>query len=178
MKFTETKLVGAFVIDIEPIEDERGFFARSWCQKEFSDHGIDPALVQCNISYNKNKGTLRGMHYQSFPYQEGKIVRCTHGGIYDVIIDLRENSPSFCQWHAVELTAMNRRMLYVPENFAHGFLTLTDNAEVFYQMTHFYSPGAASGVRWDDPAFDINWPATDIVISERDRSYPDFILGK
>src|SRR5210317_898218 len=144
MTFTETKLKGAFVIDLEPIQDERGFFARTWCKKEFEAHGLNPNLVQCNTSFNKKKGTLRGMHYQTAPYEEAKLIRCTMGSIYDVIIDLRKESETLKQWYACKLTAENRKMLYVPEGFAHGFQTLEDNSEVFYQMTEFYHPEHAS----------------------------------
>lgn len=173
MRFIETEIKGAFIIEPELIEDERGFFARTFCQEEFKAHGLNFRVVQCNISFNKKRGTLRGMHYQIAPYQEAKLVRCTRGAIYDVIIDLRPESPTFKQWIAVELTAENRRMLYVPEGFAHGFQTLEDNTEVFYQMSEFYHPECARGVRWDDPAFGIEWPIITPILSERDRSYPD-----
>jgi dTDP-4-dehydrorhamnose 3,5-epimerase len=176
MIFIETKLQGAFIIDIDRIEDERGFFARTWCQKEFEAHGLCTQLVQCNISFNKSKGTLRGMHYQAAPYAEAKLVRCTMGAIYDVIIDLRPDSPTFKRWVAVELRADNRRMLFIPEGFAHGFQTLADGSEVFYQMSQFYAPEYARGVRWDDPAFRVSWPAEKRIISERDRGFPDFLL--
>lgn len=172
MIFTETKLKGAYIIDIEPLEDERGFFARSWCQKEFADRGLNAALAQCNISYNKKRGTLRGMHYQDAPYQEAKLIRCTRGAIHDVIVDLREDSPTCRQWAGVELSAGNRRMLYVPEGFAHGFQSLEDDSEVFYQMSEFYFPGYARGIRWDDPALGISWPLQDPIMSAKDRSYP------
>jgi len=168
MIFTETKLKGAFIIDIEPREDERGFFARSWCEDEFKSHGLNPHLAQCNISFNKKRGTLRGMHYQVAPFAEAKLVRCTMGAVYDVIIDMQPDSPTFKQWISVELTAENRRALYVPENFAHGFQTLRDNTEVFYQMSEFYHPECARGVRWNDVAFEIVWPILDVVISEND----------
>src|SRR6266487_3389064 len=158
MIFIETTLKGAFIIEPERLEDERGFFARSFCRKEFEDHGLNPNLVQCSISFNKKKGTLRGMHYQISPHAEAKLVRCTMGAIYDVIIDLRPHLPTFKQWIAVELTAENRQMLYIPEGFAHGFQTLTDNTEVYYQMSQFYYPEYSRGVRWDDPAFGIVWP--------------------
>ncbi len=174
MRFTETKLKGAFLVHIDPIEDERGFFARSWCQEEFEMHGLNPRLVQCNISFNKKRGTLRGMHYQVAPFAEAKLVRCTKGSVYDVIIDLREDSPTYKQWFPVELTDGNHKAIYVPEDFAHGFLTLTDHTEVFYQMTEFYHPECARGVRWDDPAFGIDWCFVPIEMSNRDRYYPDF----
>jgi dTDP-4-dehydrorhamnose 3,5-epimerase len=175
LKFTETQLKGAYIIEPELIRDERGFFARSWCQKEFTERGLNPNLVQCNISFNLKKGTLRGMHYQAKPYEEAKLVRCTMGAIYDVIIDLRPESPTFKQWVAVELTAENRKMLYIPEGMAHGFQTLVDNTEVFYQMSEFYHPESATGVRWDDPIFRIIWLETSsMIISEKDKSYPNF----
>jgi dTDP-4-dehydrorhamnose 3,5-epimerase len=175
MIFTETNLKGAFIIEPERIEDERGFFARTWYQSEFESRGLDARLVQCNISYNAKKGTLRGMHYQAAPYEETKLVRCTMGALYDVIIDLRPASPTFKQWIAVELTVDNRRMLYIPGGFAHGFQTLEDSTEVFYQMSQIYHPESARGVRWDDPAFGIGWPSADQrVISTRDQQYPDF----
>lgn len=175
MIFTETSLEGAFLIEPERREDERGFFARTWCRREFGSHGLHKQWVQCNISFNRRKGTLRGLHYQTPPYEEAKLIRCTRGAIYDVIIDLRADSPTFTQWVAVELTADNRQMLYIPEGFAHGFQTLTDETEIFYQMSQFYAPEYASGVRWDDPALNIAWPAGERTISERDRSYPDFL---
>ena len=175
MHFTETKLKGAYILDLKPIEDERGFFARTFCVQEFEAHGLNPCVVQCNVSYNKHKGTLRGMHYQSAPHAEAKLVRCICGAIYDVIIDLRPESPTFKQWVGVELTASNRRMLYVPEGLAHGFQTLEDETEVFYQMSEFYFPQSAQGVRWDDPAFQIDWPPAERVISPKDISYPDFV---
>lgn len=176
MKFTETKLKGAYIIEPEMLTDERGFFARSWCQKEFTERGLNPNLVQCNISFNPKKGTLRGMHYQAKPYEEAKLVRCTMGAIYDVIIDLRPDSPTFKQWVAVELTAENRKMLYIPEWMAHGFQTLVDNTEVFYQMSEFYHSESATGLRWDDPVFGIEWKKQqNLIISDKDLSYPLFI---
>ena len=176
MKFTETKLKGAFVIELEPIEDDRGFFARSWCQKEFAEHGLNPNLVQCNISFNRQRGTLRGMHYQAKPNEEAKLVRCTKGAIYDVIIDIRPESPTFKQWVAVELTAENRKMLYIPEGMAHGFQTLVDDTEVFYQMSEFYHPESARGIRWDDPMFRIDWVFDNSIISPKDRNYNEFAI--
>jgi dTDP-4-dehydrorhamnose 3,5-epimerase len=174
MLFCKTSLAGVYEIRIEPSQDNRGFFARSWCRDEFLTHGLNPDLVQCNISFNQRKGTLRGMHWQAEPFGEAKLVRCTQGAIYDVVIDLRPLSSTFKKWIGVELTAANHRMLYIPEEFAHGFLTLEDNTEVFYQMSQFYKAEAARGARWDDPAFQIAWPASVHVISERDRAYPDF----
>jgi len=172
MRFTETKLDGAFLIDIEPIEVERGFFARSFCRNEFAAHGLNTELVQCNISFNRKKGTLRGMHYQTPPHAEAKVVRCTRGIIYDVIVDLRRQSPTYRQWFGVELSADNYRMLYVPEGLAHGFLTLRDDSEVLYQMSTYFAPESATGVRWDDPALNIHWPEQPILISEKDRQLP------
>jgi dTDP-4-dehydrorhamnose 3,5-epimerase len=176
MIFITTTLLGAFVIELEQLGDARGFFARTWCQREFATRGLDAKLVQCNISFNHATGTVRGMHYQVAPYAEAKLVRCTMGAIYDVIIDLRPESPTFTQWIAVELTAENRRMCYIPKGFAHGFQTLRDNTEVLYQMSEFYAPAAARGIRWNDPAFGIQWPMEVRVIAERDRTYPDFPL--
>ena len=178
MIFKETKLKGAFVIELEPIDDERGFFARTFCRKEFRHHGLNPNLVQCNISYNKKKGTLRGMHYQVAPHEEAKLVSCLRGAIYEVIIDLRPDSPTYCQSYAVELRAENYRMLYVPEGFAHGFQTLEDNTLVFYQMSEFYHPECSRGMRWNDPAFGIEWPAAGKrIISDKDKSYADLVKG-
>ena len=162
------------MVELQRLEDERGFFARAWCQQEFEAHGLNPRLVQCNISFNHKKGTLRGMHYQTAPFEEAKLVRCTNGTLYDVIIDLRPESPTYRQHFGVILTSEARNMLYIPEGFAHGFLTLADNTEIFYQMSEFYAPDYARGVRWNDPAFGINWPAPVTVISKRDASYPDF----
>lgn len=175
MKFIETKLKGAFIIEPERLEDERGFFARTFCQKEFEEHGLKFQFVQCNISFNKRKGTLRGMHYQAAPYEEVKLVRCTRGATYDVIIDLRRDSSTFKKWFAVELTEENHKMLYVPEGLAHGFQTLMDNTEVFYMMSEFYHPEYTRGVRWNDPVFGIKWPADNRIISTKDQQYPDFI---
>lgn len=174
MIFAETTLEGAFLVELERREDERGFFARTWCQREFEAQGLKTAWVQSNLSFNRKKGTLRGMHYQAVPYAEAKLVRCTRGAIYDVIIDLRRDSPTFKQWFAVELTADNRRMLFIPEGLAHGFQTLENDTEVFYQMSAFYAPAYARGVRWNDPAFNICWPNAERTISTRDQSYPDF----
>lgn len=174
MIFRPTPLDGAFVIEPERHEDERGFFARSWCQKEFEAQRLNARTVQCNISFNRRKGTLRGMHYQVEPFAEAKLVRCTAGAVYDVIIDLRPGSPTYRQHLGVTLTANDYTMLYVPESFAHGFQTLEDNSEVFYQMSEFYSPGHSRGVRYNDPAFGIQWPVPDPILLERDRNYPDF----
>lgn len=174
MIFTEARLKGAYVIEPEKRCDDRGFFARSWCEKEFADRNLNPRTVQCNISFNTKRGTLRGMHYQVAPSAEAKLVRCTQGAIYDVIVDLRPNSPTFKQSVAETLTAGNYKMLYVPEGLAHGFLTLEDNSEIFYQMSEFYSPRHSRGVRWNDPAFGIEWPIRDPIMADRDRNYPDF----
>ncbi len=174
MIFTETKLRGVFIVDLEMLEDERGFFSRSWCRREFEAQGLVSDLAQCSISFNRRKGTLRGVHFQAAPYQEVKLVRCTSGAIYDVVVDLRRDSRTFRQWIAVELTADNHRMLYIPEGFGHGFQTLLDDTEVFYQMSEFYHPECARGVRWDDPTFGIQWPLPVPIMSERDRSHPDF----
>jgi dTDP-4-dehydrorhamnose 3,5-epimerase len=172
MRFTETRLKGVFILESERLEDERGFFARTFCQKEFEVHGLNSKIVQCNISYNKHKGTLRGMHYQAAPMAEAKLVSCTRGAIYDVIIDLRPESPTYCQWLAEELNAENSKMVYIPEGFAHGFQSLEDDTEVFYQMSVFYSPEHTRGVRWDDPVFGIEWPLNSKIISEKDMNYP------
>jgi len=174
MIFIETKLAGACIVEIEKQEDERGFFARSWCQREFEAHGLNPNLAQCNISFNPKKGTLRGMHFQTEPFEEAKLVRCTMGSLYDVIVDLRQDSPSFRKHVGIILTSDNRRMLYVPEGFAHGFLTLEDNTEIFYQISEFYAPEYARGFRWNDPALGIEWPSEVKIISDRDRDYSDF----
>jgi len=176
MTFHKTKLPGVFEIHPELKPDERGFFARCWCREEFESHGLNPKVVQCSLSFTARKGTLRGIHYQEAPYQESKLVRCTAGSVYDVVVDLRSQSPTFREWIAVALTAANRRMVYVPEGCGHGFLTLDDDTEVFYQMSEFYKPESARGVRWDDPAFQIVWPGEVQVISERDRTYPNFEL--
>lgn len=174
MKFIETRLKGVFEIDLNPKCDQRGFFARSWCRTEFAERGLNPALAQCNISFNKRRGTLRGMHYQEAPYAEAKLVRCIRGAIYDVALDLRPGSPTFRNWVASVLTSENRRALYIPEGCAHGFQTLEDNTELFYQMSEFYKEGLGRGVRWDDPAFGIDWPLEVHAISERDQTYPAF----
>ncbi|TAK32245.1 MAG: dTDP-4-dehydrorhamnose 3,5-epimerase [Chloroflexota bacterium] len=172
MFFDETALKGAFIIDPERLEDERGFFARTFCQREFAARGLSQQFVQCNISFNSKQGTLRGMHYQGAPHEEAKLVRCTRGAIYDVIVDLRPVSPTFKRWIAVELNAENQRMLYVPQGFAHGFQTLEDETEIFYQMSEPYVPDCARGFRWDDPTFAIAWPSVPTrTISSKDRSY-------
>lgn len=176
MKFTPLPLQGAFVIEPEPIADERGFFARTFCREEFAAHGLNPDLVQCSVSFNKKKGTLRGMHYQKKPHEESKVVRCTMGAIYDVIIDLRPLLPTFKRWVGVELSSENRKQIYVPEGFAHGFLTLSDESEVFYQISESFHSECTAGVRWDDPSFGIRWPLYPQIIAAKDASYPDYVL--
>ena len=173
MIFSPAPLNGAFVIEIEKYADERGYFGRSWCTREFADHGLDAHLVQCNVSFNHEKGTLRGMHFQAPPHWETKLVRCTRGAMFDVVVDLRPTSSSFLQWLGVELTEDNGKTLYVPKGFAHGFQTLEDNTEVFYQMSDFYVPEGARGVRWNDPLFGIKWPIPVRKISKRDQEFPD-----
>jgi len=174
MIFTKTKLNGAFIIEFEKQKDERGFFARTWDYKQFKEHSLNSNLVQCGISFNEKKGTLRGMHYQVKPYQETKLVRCTKGRIFDVIIDLRPKSETFKEWYGIELTADNYKMLYVPEDFAHGFMTLEDNTEIFYQISQYYNPEFGRGILWDDQAFQIRWPLQPIIISKKDLGYPQF----
>lgn len=176
MTFNETKLKNAFVISLDRAEDERGFFARTFCRDEFLKHGLNPDVVQCSISFNKRRGTLRGMHFQRRPHEECRLVRCTMGAVHDVIIDLRAESPTFKQWASVELSATNRLMICVPAGFAHGFQTIEDNTEVFYQMSEFYVPDSAGGVRWNDPAFGITWPPGPRTISKRDQQFADFVL--
>ncbi len=174
MQFTPVRISGVFTLELERHEDERGFFARTFCQREFGEHGLNRCVAQCSISFNHKRGTLRGMHYQVAPHEEAKLIRCIGGAIYDVIIDLRPQSPTFRHWIALELSAENGRALYVPEGFAHGFETLADDTEVFYQIFEFHDPACARGLRWNDPAFSIFWPVTPRVISERDATYPDF----
>ncbi len=172
MRFIPTELKDAYIIEPEPREDNRGFFARVWAQDEFAAHGLVDRVVQMNLSYNRVAGTLRGMHFQHAPYAETKLVRCIRGAIYDVIIDLRPDSPTFKRWIGVRLTAANRLALYVPEGFAHGFQTLEDETEVFYQVSQFYTPSAEGGVRYDDPAFGIEWPLPVTEMSEKDKRWP------
>lgn len=174
MKFVPTRLSGAYVIEPERQEDDRGYFARTFCSDEFAGHGLNPRLVQCNVSFNPKRGTLRGMHYQAKPHEEAKLVRCTRGAVYDVIIDLRDGSPTRGKWASVELTAANGLLLYVPEGFAHGFQTREDGSEVFYQMSESYRAESARGLRWNDPAFAIPWPLPDPIVSTRDAGYADF----
>lgn len=174
MIFKPTTLKDAFIIDIEKREDDRGFFARAWCADEFAQHGLDTTLAQCSISFNHKRGTLRGMHWQAEPHGEVKVVRCTAGAIYDVIVDVRPDSPTFKKWIGVELSASNRRMLYIPKGFAHGFQTLADDAEMFYFISAFYAPAAARGARYNEPAFGIDWPLPISIIAAKDEAWPDF----
>ncbi len=174
IKFIPLELSGAFLLELELIEDDRGFFARTFCRREFERRGLDPTVAQCNLSLNRRQGTLRGMHYQSPPRAEAKLVRCVRGAVHDVILDLRPASPTYCRWVSVTLTASNNRLLYIPHGLAHGFQTLEDDTELFYQMSEFYAPAYARGVRWNDPAFGIDWPLRDPIMSEQDRSWPDF----
>ncbi len=175
MIYSATRLKGVFIIDLDPIQDDRGFFARCWCKKEFEKHGLNPNLSQCNLSVNNKRGTLRGLHYQLAPFQEIKLVRCTRGSIYDVVVDMRLDSETYQEWISVELSADNRRMLYVPEGFAHGYQTLEDNSEIFYQVSECYHPECEIGVRWDDPVIGTTWPEADRIISAKDRAWPDQI---
>ena len=178
MKFRETPLAGAMVVELDRIEDERGFFARSFCEKEFAAKGLASRFVQCNVSFNKKAGTLRGMHFQAAPHEEDKLVRCTMGAIHDVIVDIRKNSPTYLRSFGLELSAENRIGLFVPRGFAHGFQTLKDDSEVFYQMSEFFDPASARGLRWDDPAIGLRWPLPDPTISEKDRGYPLLAGGR
>jgi dTDP-4-dehydrorhamnose 3,5-epimerase len=174
MRFEPLSIPGAFLIGLERFEDERGFFARSFCRREFELHGLTPVAVQCSLSWNRRRGTLRGIHFQRDPLPEAKLVRCTRGAVYDVVLDLRSNSSAYRQWVAVELGAESRNAVYVPGGCGHGFQTLSDDTELFYQMSEFYDPALASGVRWNDPAFGIRWPVDRPIMSERDAAYPDF----
>ena len=174
MIFTETDLKGAYIIDVNKIVDERGYFGRTFCKKEFENNGLEPNIAQANMSFNHKKGTLRGMHYQVSPYEETKLVKCTSGAIFDVIVDLRKDSPTYLKWTGVELSEENNRMLYVPRDFAHGFITLTDNTAIQYLVSEFYAPGSEKGIKWDDPKFNIKWPIDIAVISEKDNAHPYF----
>jgi dTDP-4-dehydrorhamnose 3,5-epimerase len=174
MIFTKTKLPGVFLVDLELRSDDRGFFARSFCQREFADRGLCATYPQCNLSYNKERGTLRGMHYNRSPHEEAKLVRCQAGAIHDVVVDIRRDSPTLGQWLGVELSQKNRRMIYIPAGLAHGFLTLTPDTEIFYQMSAFYVPDAGIGLRYDDPGIGIDWPERPRIVSPRDRNYPDW----
>jgi dTDP-4-dehydrorhamnose 3,5-epimerase len=176
MIFTETKIRGAFIIEPELLRDERGFFTRIFCKEEFEENGLDSSIVQCSISYNKRKGTLRGMHYQAAPYEEVKIVSCTKGAIYDVVLDLRKDSGTCHQWIAVEISDENVKMVYIPKGCAHGFQTLKDEVTVFYQMTEFFHPEYSRGVKWNDPVFGIQWPAGKKIISEKDKQFSGYCI--
>lgn len=172
MKFKETKLQGAFVLELERRLDDRGFFARAFCQQEFETHGLNPNVAQCNLSFNDKAGTLRGLHYQSSPATEAKLFRCIRGAIYDVIVDMRPESPTYLQCFGIELSADNHLALYVPEMFAHGYQALEDSTEVLYQVSEFYTPGVEKGLRFDDPTLGIDWPLPATTISEKDQSWP------
>jgi dTDP-4-dehydrorhamnose 3,5-epimerase len=175
MIFKETPLKGAFIIELEKMGDDRGFFSRTWCQKEFQTQGLNTKIVQCNLTSSANTGTLRGLHYQIAPHEEAKTVSCIRGKIYDVIVDLRPDSQSYLQWMGFELSSNNRKMIYIPENFAHGYLTLADDTEVLYQVSQFYAPGSEGGIRWNDPSINIKWPeVSNIILSEKDKTWPDF----
>jgi dTDP-4-dehydrorhamnose 3,5-epimerase len=176
MRFTETTLKGSFVIEQTRLADARGFFARTWCTREFQAHGLVSRFVQSNMSFSKRRGTLRGLHYQAAPHQEAKLIRCVKGAIYDVIVDLRPDSPTYLKWFGVELTGGDDKMLYVPEGFAHGFQTLVDDTEVVYPVSEFYAPHSERGIRWDDPLFAITWPHVEArVTSRKDQSWPPFV---
>ena len=174
MKFTETPLKGAYTIDLEKKGDDRGFFARFFCKNELAEQGLNNEIVQINNSLSQHKGTLRGMHYQLPPYEEDKIVRCLHGSLYDVIIDLRQDSPTFGRWFGEELTEENRKMMYVPKGFAHGLVTLEPDTEILYLVTQYYAPDYERGIRWNDPRFNIQWPIEPVEISEKDRNHRNF----
>ena len=175
MKFQETKLDGAYIVEMEPIGDQRGFFARAWCSREFEAQGLIAQFVQANLTYSPKRGTVRGLHYQIAPHQEVKLVRCTRGATYDVIVDLRPGSPTYTNWLAVELTADNHKMIYIPAGFAHGYQILIDDTEVFYQVGQFYAPEYERGARWNDPAFGIEWPINSpLILSDKDKNWPDF----
>jgi dTDP-4-dehydrorhamnose 3,5-epimerase len=175
MIFTPARISGAFVLEQEPKRDERGYFARTWCRRELEQHGLNSSVAQCSVSHNSRSGTLRGMHWQSAPRGEVKLVRCTRGAIWDVILDLRRESSTYMENFAVELSAESGAALYIPEGVAHGFVTLVDDTEVFYQMSEFYEPALARGVRWNDPAFGIEWPVTNPILHPRDAEYPDYL---
>jgi dTDP-4-dehydrorhamnose 3,5-epimerase len=172
LRFVETPLSGLYVVEIEPRNDDRGFFARSFCIEEFDGYGLERQVAQCNISFNAKAGTLRGLHFQAEPHEEAKLVRCTQGAIYDVAVDIRPSSETYLKWYAAELNSSNRRMLFIPQGFAHGFQTLTDETEVFYLMFESYHPESGSGLRWDDPKIGVVWPLANQIISEKDRAYP------
>jgi dTDP-4-dehydrorhamnose 3,5-epimerase len=175
MNFTPLPLPGAYRIGLTPHRDERGLFARTWCQAEFEAHGLRPRIVQVNLSRSAKQGTLRGLHYQAAPFEEAKLVRCTRGVIWDVIVDVRPSSPAYCQWVGLELSADNDTLAYVPEGCAHGFVTLQDDVEVTYQVSQAYTPSAERGLRWNDPTFCVEWPTAITVISDKDAHWPDFV---
>jgi dTDP-4-dehydrorhamnose 3,5-epimerase len=172
MTFRETALAGVWIVEPEPVADARGFFARTWCRREFEARGLNPALAQCGVSVTRRRGTVRGMHYQAAPHAEAKLVRCTRGAVHDVALDVRRGSPTFGRWVATELTAASHRMLYVPEGVAHGFQTLTDDTEVLYQISEFHHPESERGIRWDDAGAAIAWPVADVTVSPRDAGLP------
>jgi dTDP-4-dehydrorhamnose 3,5-epimerase len=175
MKFKESSIAGAFIVDVKKIEDARGYFGRAFCRKEFESHGIDFDIQQANIGFSQSRGTLRGLHFQVFPHEEAKLVRCAAGALFDVILDLRSQSPTFEKWAGVELSSANGRMVYVPKGCAHGYLTLVDNTQIYYLVNEFYHQAAECGIRWDDPAFDIDWPYKEgLVISQKDQNWPDW----
>ncbi len=178
MKFIETELKGAYIIEPEHLEDERGFFARTFCEQEFAAHGLEIRFVQCSVSFNRRKGTLRGLHYQAAPHAEVKLVRCTAGAAFDVVVDIRPGSPTYKRWLGVELSSGNHKMLYIPEGFAHGFQSLEDRTELFYQISKAHAPEAARGIRWDDPAIGISWPMKPLVVSARDQGFPVLSASK
>jgi dTDP-4-dehydrorhamnose 3,5-epimerase len=178
MKFTETPLSGAFILEVNKLEDDRGFFGRSWCRKELEEHGIMSNICQINTSRTLRKGTIRGMHFQADPWQEQKFVRCTRGRIFDVMVDLRPESPTFLKWFGTELTEDNYKIAFIPENFAHGFVSLVDDCEVYYPVTQFYTPGAEHGFRWNDPLVNIQWPVEIQHASEKDRNHPDLDINQ
>jgi dTDP-4-dehydrorhamnose 3,5-epimerase len=172
LKFIETPLANLYIVEIEPFNDDRGFFARSFCARDFLAHGLELTVAQCNISFNEKTGTLRGLHFQAPPHEEAKLVRCTRGAIYDVAVDIRPSSRTYLKWYATELTSENRRMMFIPHGFAHGFQTLADDSEVFYLMSDYYHPESARGLRWNDPMLKINWPIANCIISDKDHTYP------
>lgn len=174
MRFTPTPIAGAFVVDLEERRDDRGFFARVWCQREFEAHGMNARFVQCNNSFSHGRGTMRGLHYQAAPYGEAKLVGCVRGHIFDVVVDMRRDSATYLRSYGAELTGQNRSMMYVPEGCAHGYLTLADNSEVVYPVTEFYHPEAEAGLRWDDPVVSISWPETPRIVSPKDQAWPDY----
>lgn len=176
MKFSPTPLPGLIIVELEPNRDERGFFARVWCRRELEARGLEGRFVQCNLSQSERRGTLRGLHYQLEPHTEAKLVRCIEGRIFDVAVDLRQDSPTFQQWFGMELSAENRTMLFIPKGLAHGYLTLSDHALCMYESSAFYEPNAERGIRWNDPTFSIAWPMTPTVVSPKDQGYPNFRL--